>query len=97
MAGEFTLDQSVRNLGEQSRPVAGAVCGAGTSMVESLQALDGESGQPVCGDPVERGNETDATCIVLKTRIDQRTGHKPPKWERSIVNGTEAGPKTTRS
>jgi hypothetical protein len=34
---------------------------------------------------------------VLKARIDQRTGHKPPKWERSIVNGIEAGPKTTRS
>jgi hypothetical protein len=45
-------------------------------MVQVDQALDGETGHPVAGNPIQGGDEPDATGITVGARIEERCDHR---------------------
>ena len=66
---QFPGKQPVGNLRQDAAAVAGAVSRFCASMLESHQALDRQSGQPIRGLPIARSNEADATSVVFKTGV----------------------------
>jgi hypothetical protein len=73
---QLPVDETVRDLGEKTGPVAGPVGGAGPAMVQVDQALDGETGHPVAGNAIQGGDEPDAAGITVGARIEERCGHR---------------------
>jgi hypothetical protein len=58
-------------LGEEPGAIPRAIGGFGPTMVETLQALDGETGHPERGSSIPGSDEPDATCFVLKPYVDE--------------------------
>jgi hypothetical protein len=95
MGAQFTADQTQRDLGEQSGAVTGAVRGAGPTMIQPLETLHGEAGYPIGGNPVEGGNEPDATSVTRRARIKERCRHHSLELgERESLNTVLPGKAT---
>ena len=76
MGAQLTIDQPVRDLGDEAGAVTGAVSGPGSSVVQIHQALDGEPGHPVAGYPVQGSDEPDATGIAIRAWIEEGCRHR---------------------
>jgi hypothetical protein len=63
-------------LDEQSGPVAGAIGRLGATVVESLQTLDGKTGDPERWEPVPGSDEPDATGFVVWAYLDSWSVHR---------------------
>jgi hypothetical protein len=75
VSAQLPVDQPDRDLGEKTGAVTGPVGGAGSAMVEVYQALDGETGDPMAGSPIQGGDEPDAAGITVRARIEERCCH----------------------
>jgi hypothetical protein len=54
-------------------------------MVQIDQALDGETGHPMAGNPIQGGNEPDATSITIRARIEERCSHRSQGFSGSAA------------
>jgi hypothetical protein len=76
VGGELACDEPVGDLGEETGAVTGTVGSLGATVVETLQALDRETGHPERRSAVPGSDEPDATRFVLRPYVDEWSFHK---------------------
>lgn len=71
---QLSLQETIRQLGEDARPIPGSISRLGTAMIQAAQAVDAQTQDPVRGVSVPRRDESDTTGIVMLGSGDQRPG-----------------------
>lgn len=91
MGAKIALDEPIWDLSEKASSIAGTVGRLGTPMIQAPKTLHSRPGEPIGGYPIDGGDESDAAGIVVKTGVDEWSGHKLPIWEQSMLNTTDPG------
>ena len=66
---QFAAYEVVGDLSQETGSITGSVGSSGPPMVESLQAFDRKTGDPIGGFAIESRDEPDTTRIVFVSRV----------------------------